>query len=50
MNFELKTKETTFTCNRYIYSDHCVAGVQVEVATTSRNVLMYGTLKRKIGR
>ncbi|GBP33311.1 hypothetical protein EVAR_30899_1 [Eumeta japonica] len=43
---ELILKETTFTCNRYIYNDHSDAEIQVDIASISR-VIATNTSKDK---
>lgn len=42
---ELILNETTFTCNRYIYNDHCDAEIQVDIASDSR-VISTNTSKK----
>ncbi|CAK1592233.1 unnamed protein product [Parnassius mnemosyne] len=44
---ESKLRDTTFICIRLIYSDHCDAEIQVNIATTSRIVMTNNSRKKE---
>ncbi|KAJ8720791.1 hypothetical protein PYW08_006256 [Mythimna loreyi] len=43
---EINLRETTFICNRFIYTDRCDAEIQVDIATTSRILMTNNSIKK----